>query len=358
MVFDKIQEYGCEEVAFFYDENTGLKAIVVIHDTTLGPALGGTRLWDYPSEEEALIDAMRLAQGMTRKASISGLDAGGAKAVIIAKPEQKTEAFLRAYSRFVDTFHGRFITGEDVGINIKDARIIGKDTEYVLGISEEVGDPSPFTAHGVMSGMRACTREALGTTSLSGLRIAIQGMGAVGDNLARILHQEGAELIVTDIREERTKKAASELGAKAISPEEIYSVECDVFAPCALGAIINDETIPQLRCRVVAGSANNQLQESVHGNELHRRGILYAPDFAINAGGLISAYIDWKAPSSKGIMKKVEEIEDRIGEIIAASKKTGEPTHTIADKVADERIQNKKREKEVREKRKKDDDKK
>jgi len=347
MVFDKIQEYGCEEVAFFYDENTGLKAIVVIHDTTLGPALGGTRLWDYLTEEEALIDALRLARGMTRKASISGVDAGGAKAVIIAKPEQKTEALLRAYGKFVDTFNGRFITGEDVGISVEDARIIAKETEYVLGISEEVGDPSPFTAHGVVSGMRACTREAFGTDSLSGLRIAIQGVGAVGYNLARMLHQEGAELIVTDIREERTKKAASELGAKVVAPEEIYSVECDVFAPCALGAIINDETIPQLRCRVVAGSANNQLKENAHGDELHRRGIFYAPDYAINAGGLISAYIDWKEPSTEGIMKKVEEIGDRIGEIISASKKTGEPTHTIADEVADERVQRKKKQKEA-----------
>jgi len=347
MVFDKIQEYGCEEVAYFYDNNTGLKAIVVIHDTTLGPALGGTRLWDYPSEEEALIDALRLAQGMTRKASISGVDAGGAKAVIIAKPEQKTEAFLQAYGRFVDTFHGRFITGEDVGISIEDARIIGKETEYVLGISEEVGDPSPFTAHGVVSGMRACTREAFGTSGLSGLKIAIQGLGAVGYNLARILHQEGAELIVTDIMEEPTKKIAAELGAKVVAPEEIYSVACDVFAPCALGAIINNETIPQLRCRVVAGSANNQLQESVHGDELHRRGILYAPDYAINAGGLISAYIDWKKSGTEGIMKKVREIEDRIGEVIAASKKIGEPTHTIADKVADERVRRKKNQKEA-----------
>ncbi len=350
MVFEKIREYGCEEIAFCYDKNTGLQAIIVIHDTTLGPALGGTRLWDYPTEEDALIDALRLANGMTRKASISGIDAGGAKAVIIAKPEQKTEALLRAYGRFVNTFHGRFITGEDVGINVEDARIIAKETEYVLGISEEVGDPSPFTAHGVVSGMRACINEVFGTSSLSGLKVAIQGIGNVGYNLARILHQEGAELIVTDVREELIKKIASELGVKVVSPEEIYSVECNVFAPCALGAIINDETIPQLRCRVVAGSANNQLKENTHGDELHRRGILYAPDYAINAGGLISAYIDWKKPSTEEIMKKVEEIGERIGEIISASKKTGEPTHAIARKVADERIQKRKKQKEAKQK--------
>lgn len=341
MVFDKIQEYGCEEVAFYNDQNTGLKAIAVIHDTTLGPALGGTRLWDYATEEEALIDALRLARGMTRKASISGVDAGGAKAVIIAKQEQKTEAFLRAYGRFVDSFQGRFITGEDVGINMEDARTIAKETKYVLGISEEVGDPSPFTAHGVVSGMRACIREVFGSPSLSGLKIAIQGLGAVGYNLAQILHKEGADLIVTDIREELARKLAAELGAKVVSPEEIYSVECDVFAPCALGAIINDETIPQLRCSIIAGSANNQLTENVHGNELHKRGILYAPDYAINAGGLISAYLDWKESPPQGILTKVQEIENRIGEIIAASKKTGQPTHIIADEIADERIQNK-----------------
>jgi leucine dehydrogenase len=342
MVFDKIQEYGCEEVAFCYDEDTGLKAIVVIHDTTLGPALGGTRLWDYPTEEEALIDALRLARGMTRKASISGVDAGGAKAVIMARQEQKTEAFLRAYGRFVDTFQGRFITGEDVGINMEDARTIAKETKYVLGISEEVGDPSPFTAHGVASGMRACTREVFGSPSLSGLKIAIQGLGAVGGSLARILHQEGAELIVTDIREELAQELASELGAKVVSPEEIYSVECHVFAPCALGAGINNETIPQLRCSIVAGSANNQLKENAHGDELHRRGILYAPDYAINAGGLISAYLDWKDSACGGILTKVQEIEKRIGEIITTSKETGQPTHIIADKVADERVQKKK----------------
>jgi leucine dehydrogenase len=343
MVFEKMRAYGCEEVAFCWDEATGLKAIVVIHDTTLGPALGGTRLWDYPTEEEALIDALRLARGMTRKASISGVAAGGSKAVIIAKQEQKTEAFLRAYGGFVDTFHGRFITGEDVGISIEDARTIAKETEYVLGISEEVGDPSPFTAHGVVSGMRACTREVFGSPSLSGLKIAIQGVGAVGYNLARILHQEGAELIVADIREELTTNIAGELGAAVVSPEEIYSVECDVFAPCALGAIINDETIPQLKCSIVAGSANNQLKENAHGYQLHRREILYAPDYAINAGGLISAYIDWKKSTPEGIMKEVQEIENRIGEIITASKKTGEPTHIIADKIADEQVQKKKK---------------
>jgi len=342
MVFDKVEEYGCEEVAFCHDGNTGLKAIIVIHDTTLGPALGGTRLWDYATEEEALIDALRLAKGMTRKAAISGVDAGGAKAVIIAAQEQKTEAFLRAYGRVVDTFHGRFITGEDVGINVEDARTAATETGFVLGISEEVGDPSPFTAHGVVSGMRACTREAFGTADLSGLTIAIQGLGAVGYNLARILHQEGAQLTVTDIREDLAKKTAGELGAAVVTPEEIYSVECDIFAPCALGAIINDQTIPHLQCRIVAGSANNQLKHSAHGDELHRRGILYAPDYAINAGGLISAYMDWKEPTPNGIMKKVLEIENRIGEIIAVSKETGEPPHIIADKIADQRVQKKK----------------
>lgn len=343
MIFENLKNYGCEEVAFYYDEDVGLKAIIVIHDTTLGPALGGTRLWDYPNDEEALIDALRLARGMSRKASISGVDAGGGKAVIMAKPGQKTEKLLRAYGRAVETFKGRFITGEDVGIGIEDAKIIHEETEYVLGISAEVGDPSPFTAHGVVCGIQACAKEVYGSSNLSGLKVAIQGVGNVGYHLARELHEARAELIVTDIKEDLTKRIASELGAKVVSPEEIYSVDCDIFSPCALGAIINEETTPKLKCKIVAGSANNQLKDNACGDELHKRGILYAPDYAINAGGLISAYIDWKQRTTEGIMNKVEEIGDRIDEIISTSKKTGEPTHTIAHKLADERIMNKKR---------------
>ena len=344
MLFKKIEEYGCEEVAFFYNKEAGLKSIIAIHDTTLGPAWGGTRLWNYRNEEEALIDVLRLSKGMTRKSSISGLDAGGGKAVIIAKSEQKTEALLRAHGRYVERFKGEFITGEDVGIGIEDAKIMHKETEHVVGVSKEFGDPSPFTAHGVVCGMRACVRDVYGSSSLSGLKVAIQGAGHVGYHLAKELHNEGSELIVADIQKELTKRIFQEFGAKVVSQGEIYSVDCDIFAPCALGAIINDETIPKLKCKIVAGSANNQLEENRHGIILHEKGIRYAPDYVINAGGLIAIYIDSKHGTVEEAMKKLEEIEEKIDKIISVSKEHNEPTYEIADRLADERVENKKKE--------------
>jgi len=344
MILENLEKHGCEEAAFFYDKESGLKAIIVIHDTTLGPAFGGTRLWSYHDEEEALIDALRLARGMSRKSSISDLDAGGGKAVIMAKPEQKTETLLRAHGRFVETFKGRFITGEDVGIGIEDAKIMHKETAHVAGISKEVGDPSPFTAHGVVCGIRACARDVYGSSSLLGLKVAIQGVGHVGYNLAKELHKEGSELIVSDMREELTKRVFQEFGAKIVTLEEIYSVDCDIFAPCALGAIINDETIPKLKCKIVAGSANNQLEENHHGRILHEKGIRYAPDYVINAGGLIAIYMESKHSTAEEGIKKVEEIEEKIDKIIAVSKEHNEPTYEIANKLADERISDKKKE--------------
>jgi leucine dehydrogenase len=344
MLFEKIEDYGCEEVAFFYDKGTGLNAIIAIHDTTLGPAWGGTRLWNYRNEEEALIDVLRLAKGMTRKSSISGLDAGGGKAVIIAKPEQKTEALLRAHGRYVETFKGGFITGEDVGIGIEDAKIMHKETEYVVGVSKEFGDPSPFTAHGVVCGIQACARDVYGSSNVSGLRVAIQGVGHVGYHLAKELHKEGSELIVADMREELTKRVSQEFRAKVVSHKDIYSVDCDIFAPCALGAVINDETIPKLKCKIVAGSANNQLEENCHGSILHEKGIRYAPDYVINAGGLIAIYMEVKHGTVKEAMEKVEEIGEKIDEIITVSKENNEPTYEIANRLADERVEAKRKE--------------
>lgn len=344
MLFEKLENYGCEEVAFFYDKEAGLKSIIVIHDTTLGPAWGGTRLWNYRNEEEALIDVLRLAKGMTRKSSISGLDAGGGKAVIIAKPEQKTEALLRAHGRNVETFKGRFTTGEDLGIGIEDAKIMHKETEHVVGVSKEFGDPSPFTAHGVVCGMRACVRDVYGSSALSGLKVAIQGVGHVGYHLAKELHNEGSELIVADIQEELTQRVFQEFGAKVVFHEDIYSVDCDVFSPCALGSVINDETIPKLKCRIVAGSANNQLEENHHGSILHEKGIRYAPDYVINAGGLIAIYIETKHGTVEEAMKKLEEIGEKIDKIISISRENNEPTYEIANRLADERVSDKKKE--------------
>lgn len=343
MIFENLQDYGCEEIAFFHDKETGLKSIIAIHDTTLGPAWGGTRLWNYNSEEEALTDVLRLARGMTRKASISGIDVGGGKAVIMATAEQKTEALLRAHGRCVESFKGRFLTGEDVGIGVEDVEIMHKETEHVAG-TKGVGDPSPFTAHGVVSGMRACAKDVYGSPSLSGLKLAIQGAGHVGYNLARELHEEGAELIVSDIKEELTERASQEFGAQVVDVEEIYSVNCDIFAPCALGAIINDETIPRLTCKIVAGAANNQLKENRHGRLLYERGICYAPDYVINAGGLIVIYMESKHHSLEETMKAIEQIEYRIGKIISVSKENHKPTYEIAHQLADERILKKRKE--------------
>jgi len=344
MLFEQLENYGCEEVAFFYDKRAGLKVIIAINDTTLGPAWGGTRLWNYRDEKEALIDVLRLGKGMTRKSSISGLDTGGGKAVIIAKPEQKTEALLRAHGRCVETFKGGFITGEDMGIGIEDAKIMHQETEHVAGISKEVGDPSPFTAHGVVCGMRACAKDVYGSSNLSGLKVAIQGVGHVGYNLAKELHKEETELIVADMREELTKRVSQEFGAKVVTIEEIYSVDCHIFAPCGLGAIINDETIPKLKCKIIAGSANNQLEENYHGRILHEKGIRYAPDYVINAGGLIAIYMESKHSTPEEGIKKVEEIEEKIDTIIAVSKEHNEPTYEIANRLADERISDKKKE--------------
>jgi len=347
MIFQNLEKYGCHEVTFFYHKGTGLRAIIAIHDTTLGPALGGTRLWNYHSEEAALIDALKLARDMSRKASISGLDCGGGKAVVMGDSSNKTEAMIRAYAQCIDSLQGRLITGQDVGIDIEDTLIMKQETKYIVGTSEKVRDPSLFTAHGTLFGMRACAKEAFGSPRLSGLRVAIQGVGHVGYHLAHELYKEGVKLIVSDIREEQTNRVADECNAEVVPLEEIYSVDCDIFAPCALGATINDETIPKLKCKVVAGSANNQLKENAHGDELHKRGILYAPDYVINAGGLIAAYIEWKEKTPQEIMNKVEQIGDRIEEIIATSKKTGEPTYRIAHKLADARIMNKRREQEA-----------
>jgi leucine dehydrogenase len=346
MIFENLEDYGCEEVAFFYDKETGLKSIIAIHDTTLGPAWGGTRLWNYHSEQEALIDVLRLARGMTRKASISGIDVGGGKAVIMAKPEQKTEALLRAHGRFVDTFKGRFSTGEDVGIGVEDVEIMRKETEHAAE-TKGIGDPSPFTAHGVVCGMKACAKDVNGNSSLSGLKVAIQGVGQVGHNLARELHEQGAGLIVSDIEEELTKRVSQELGAQVVAVEEIYGVNCDIFAPCALGAIINEETIPKLTCKIVAGAANNQLKENHHGRLLYERGICYAPDYVINAGGLIAVYMESKHNCLEEIMKGVEQIEERIGKIISVSKKHHRPTNEIAHQLADERILKRRKEQEA-----------
>lgn len=314
-IFEIMETKDYENVILCHDKTSGLKAIIAIHDTTLGPALGGCRMWTYDSEEDAINDALRLARGMTYKNAAAGLNLGGGKAVIIGNPRtDKSEALFRSFGRYVESLKGRYITAEDVGTNVKDMEYIRYETKYVAGLPETSGDPSPFTAYGVYRGMQAAAEEIFGTSDLRGKVVAIQGVGNVGYNLAKHLYEEGARLIVTDIFEDNVKRAVEEFKAEYVKPDEIYGVGCDIFAPCALGAIINDETIPQLKCKIVAGSANNQLKEERHGDILQQKGILYVPDYIINSGGVINV-ADELNPSGynrERAMRKVSMIYDTV----------------------------------------------
>jgi leucine dehydrogenase len=341
-LFKYMETYDYEQLVLCQDKESGLKAIICIHDTTLGPALGGTRMWTYASEEAALEDALRLAKGMTYKNAAAGLNLGGGKTVIIGDPRKdKNEAMFRAFGRYIQGLNGRYITAEDVGTTVADMDLIHEETEFVTGISPAFGssgNPSPVTAYGVYRGMKAAAKEAFGSDSLEGKTVAVQGVGNVAFTLCRHLHEEGAKLIVTDINKDAVARAVEEFGAKAVDTDEIYSVECDIYAPCALGATINDETIPQIKAKVVAGAANNQLKETRHGDTLHEMGIVYAPDYVINAGGVINVADELYGYNRDRAMKKVETIYDNIEQVINISKRDGIPTYVAADRLAEERI--------------------
>ena len=341
-IFEKLAEYRYEQVVFCHDKYTGLRAIIVVHNTTLGPALGGCRMYSYASEDEAVTDALRLARGMTYKAATSGLNLGGGKSVIIGDPEEdKSEALFRSFGRYVETLGGRYITAEDVGTSIEDMENIRLETSHVAGVDVThggSGDPSPFTALGVEQGMLACAEEVFGTPSLKGLTVAVQGLGHVGYQLCKLLHAEGTRLIVADLNPSLTKKAVREFGAKRVEPDEILSFPCDVLAPCALGAVVNDGSLPKLRCSIVAGSANNVLAKSYHGAALSERGILYAPDYVINAGGLINIADELEGYNEQRATKRVMRIRDSVQRVIAISKRDHVPTTIAADTLALERI--------------------
>src|SRR5918997_989122 len=315
-IFEKLSEFRYEQLVFCHDKATGLRAIIAIHDTTLGPALGGCRMWPYNTEDEAVTDVLRLARGMTYKAAVSGLNLGGGKSVIIGDPHKdKSEALFRSLGRYVETLGGRYIVAEDVGISTGDINYIQVETSHVVGVDVTYGgsgDPSPFTALGVLQGMRACAEEVFGTTSLEGRTVAVQGLGHVGPHLCRLLHKEGARLMVTDLTTDAVEQVVREFGAKAVEPDEILSLPCDVLAPCALGAVLNDETLPRLRCQIVAGSANNVLADSRHGGALTEHGILYAPDYVINAGGLINVADELEGYNERRATKRVMRIEDSV----------------------------------------------
>jgi len=341
-IFKRLEEHNYEELIMCHDKASGLKAIICIHDTTLGPGVGGTRMWNYPTEEEALTDVLRLARGMTYKNAVAGLNAGGCKGVIIADPKKdKSEALFRAYGRFVQSLNGRFNTGEDVGISLADLEYVNMETDFIVGRESTSGDPGPVTGFGVFRGIEACAKEVWGSEVLADKTVAVQGLGHVGYALCEYLHEEGAKLIVADINEKMVQQAIDKFGAEAVKPEGIYGVQCDIFAPCALGAVINDGTIPQLKCKIIAGSANNQMKEARHGEIIHEKGILYAPDYVINAGGVINVYQDICEGDYKRTqtLQQISRIYDSIEKVIAISKRDNISTYRAADIMAEERIQ-------------------
>lgn len=341
-IFKRMEQHDYEQLVFCQDKNSGLKAIICIHDTTLGPALGGTRMWNYETEEEAIEDAIRLGRGMTYKNAAAGLNLGGGKTVIIGDPlKDKNEEMFRAFGRFIQGLNGRYITAEDVGTTVADMDLIHEETDFVTGISPAFGssgNPSPVTAYGIYIGMKAAALEAFGDDSLEGKTITVQGVGNVAYTLCKHLHEEGAKLIVTDINQDAVQRAVNDFGAVAVAPNDIYSQEADIFAPCAMGAIINDDTIPQLKVKAVAGSANNQLKEERHGDELEAKGIVYAPDFVINSGGVINVADELYGYNNERAMKRVETIYDSITRIFEISKRDGIPSYIAAERMAEERI--------------------
>ena len=343
-VVEKMETMGHEQVIFCNDKVTGLKAIIAIHDTTLGPALGGTRMWNYSSEEEALQDVLRLSRGMTFKASISGLNLGGGKAVIIGDASKdKTEALMKKFGEYVDSLGGKYITAEDVGMNTKDMEYIREKTKHVTGIPESMGgsgDPSPVTAYGVYMGMKASAKFKWGSDSLEGKTILVQGVGHVGKNLVKHTIEEGAKVYITDINHSKLDLVSEQYGAEIINVDSIYDMEMDIYAPCALGSTLNTNTINRLKCQIIAGAANNQLaDEVVHGKMIKDKGIVYAPDFLINAGGLINVYSEINGYKRQESLSQTKKIYDTTLEILLKAEAEDITTHKAALLIAEQRIQ-------------------
>lgn len=343
-IFNELSSLNHEQIVFCHDEATGLKAIIGIHNTVLGPALGGTRMWNYASDQEAITDVLRLSRGMTYKAAISGLNIGGGKAVIIGDAKKiKTEAFLRRFGRFIESLGGRYVTAEDVNMNTRDMEYISMETDHVTGLSEALGgggDPSPVTAYGTFLGMKAAAKFVYGNEDLSGKRIAVQGMGQVGSHLVGYLIKENANVFVSDIYEDRLIDISNKYNVNVVGQDDIYDQDVDIYAPCALGATINDNTIDRLRCQIITGAANNQLHdEKKHGKILLEKNIVYAPDFLINAGGLINVYTEYMGGYKKEIAyQKAETIYDTCLDILKKSTNEGIPSQEAAIKLAQQRI--------------------
>jgi len=346
--FGYMEKYGFEQLCFFHDKSTGLKAITSIHNTVLGPSLGGTRFWNYKDEEEAVEDVLRLARGMTYKSALAGLALGGGKSVIIGDPKIlrkdpiKREAFWRAFGRYIEGLSGRYITAEDVGTSTQDMVYVNMETSHVVGLPGRSGDPSPFTALGVYKSMKACCQHIYGDNSLTGKTVAVQGVGNVGYYLCELLHKEGANIMVSDVSDERIQKCVDEFGVKVVGIDDIYRVDCDIYAPCALGATVNDATIPQFKCQIICGGANNQLKDpTVHGLALQSQGICYAPDYLANAGGVINVSYELAEGgyNQEASLRDVEFIYTRMLDILRISAETGQLTFQTADAMAEGRLE-------------------
>nr|WP_299033222.1 Glu/Leu/Phe/Val dehydrogenase [uncultured Tenacibaculum sp.] len=348
-VFGQLSFDNHEQIVFCNDEDTGLKAIIGIHNTTLGPALGGTRMWQYKSEWEALNDVLRLSRGMTYKSAVTGLNLGGGKAVIIGDAKtQKNDALMRKFGEFVNSLSGKYITAEDVGMETRDMDIIREVTPHVTGVSEAIGgsgNPSPVTAYGVYMGMKAAAKYKFGTENLDGKKVLVQGVGHVGETLVKHITDEGAQVILNDINEARLEELSKKYGAKVVLGNDIFGLDLDIYAPCALGATLNDESIAQLKAQIVAGAANNQLaNELKHGTMLKERGIAYAPDFLINAGGIINVYAEVEGYDKAESLKRTENIYNTTLEIFNLSEKENITSHQAAFNIAQARIDARKKE--------------
>jgi len=343
-IFDLMDEHGHEQVVFCYDRTTDLRAIIAIHDTTLGPALGGTRMWDYDNEDAALKDALRLSRSMTYQAAVADCDTGGGKAVLWGNPmTDKSEAYFRAFGRFIDGLGGRFITYADLGTDERDLRYVRRETPqvapFVRGVSAE-GDGAKVTAYGVLYGMKACCKAVFGVSSLNGRKVVIQGVGEVGSQLADYLHKEGASLVISDIVYDAMKRVQDRIpDAEIIRPESIFDCECDIFSPCALGGVLTTENIDRLKCKIVAGAAYDVLESDVVGDLLHKKGILYAPDFVISAGELFQSADRLEPVSLEESLRRAEEIYDVMVRVLDRSKRENIPPFRAARKMAVERIE-------------------
>ncbi len=342
-IFQVIEQQGeHEQVIFCHNKKVNLKAIIAIHSTILGPALGGIRIWPYASDEQALIDVLRLSKCMTYKAAVSGLKLGGGKSVIIGDPQKiKSEALFRAFGQYIHSLNGRYIAAEDVGTCVEDMKYIHRETPWVAGTAQELGgsgDPSPYTAHGVLMGIKAALKHQYQISHLDGITVAIQGVGHVGSYLATHLYKSGAELIISDINSSLVDQVAQETNAKVVDPKSILFTKCDVLAPCALGGLFDDKTIPQIKAKIIAGGANNQLVEERHGQILHEKGILYAPDFVINAGGLISVFSEFEKHSLQDMQSKQkmysQKIYNNLIHIFQVSREQNVTTHKAAHQLA------------------------